>query len=142
VRRVTLRVASTLYDGLRPVAPFDVLGNQLREPVSALAPDVDAPTRGRSLGALVKTAEGLEVLELRLEGKSDEVRARLFVCLIAALTLGSGFRSRCKPLYKRVGTLLPNVRALRTRFVCGLCGLLWCGVGGRSRSAGGLDAPS
>jgi hypothetical protein len=27
VRRVTLRVASTLYDGLRPVALFDVLGN-------------------------------------------------------------------------------------------------------------------
>jgi hypothetical protein len=26
------------------------------------------------LGALVKTAEWLEVLELRLEGKSDEVR--------------------------------------------------------------------
>jgi hypothetical protein len=32
-------------------------------------------------------AEGQEVLELQLEGKSDEVRARLFVYLIEALTL-------------------------------------------------------
>jgi hypothetical protein len=80
VRRVTLRVASTLYDGLRPAALFDALGSQLRELVLVLAPDVDARTRGRLLGALAKTAEGLEVLELRLEGKSDEVRARLFVC--------------------------------------------------------------
>jgi hypothetical protein len=65
---VTLRAASTLYDGLRPVALFDVLGNQLRELVLALAPDVDAPMCGRSLGALAK---GLEVLELWLEGKSE-----------------------------------------------------------------------
>jgi hypothetical protein len=119
-----------------------MLGNQLKEPVLALAPDVYAPTHGRSLGALVKTAEGLEVLELRLEGQSGRVCARLFVCLIVALTRGSGFRSRCKPLYKRVGTLLPNVRALCTRIVCGLCELLWCGGGGgRYRSAGSLDAP-
>jgi hypothetical protein len=65
-----------LYDGLRPAALSDALGlgSQLRELVLVLAPDVDAWTRRRLLGALEKTAEGLEVLELRLEGKSDEVR--------------------------------------------------------------------
>jgi hypothetical protein len=84
VRHATLRVASTLYDGLRPVTLFDMLGNQLRELVLALAQDVDAPTRGRSLGVLAKMADGPGVLELRLEGKSDEVRARLFVYLIEA----------------------------------------------------------
>jgi hypothetical protein len=78
VQRVTLRVASTLYDGLRPAALFDALGSQLRELVFVLAPDVDARTRGRLLGALGKTSGGLEMLELRLEGKYDEVRARLF----------------------------------------------------------------
>jgi hypothetical protein len=57
-----------------------------------------ALTRGRSLGGLAKMAEGIEVLELWLEGKSDEVRAHLFVYLIAALTRGSSFRSRCKCL--------------------------------------------
>jgi hypothetical protein len=76
VQRVTLRVASTLYDGLRPAALFDALGSQLRELVFVLASDVDARTRGRLLGALGKTSGGLEVLELRLEGKHDEVRAR------------------------------------------------------------------
>jgi hypothetical protein len=39
-----------------------------------LAPDVDTRTRGRLLGALAKMGEGLEVLELQLEGTSDEVR--------------------------------------------------------------------
>ena len=74
VGRVTLRVASTLYDGLRPAALFDTLGSELKELALVLAPDVDARTRGRLLGALAKTSEGLEVLELRLEGESDEVR--------------------------------------------------------------------
>jgi hypothetical protein len=74
VRRAMLRVASTLYDGLRLAALFDVLGSQLKELVLLPAPDVDARTRGWLLGALAKTAEGLEVLELRLEGKCDEVR--------------------------------------------------------------------
>jgi len=59
---------------------------------------VDARTRGRLLGALAKTSEGLEVLELRLEGKSDEVALQA--------------------LYKQVGTLLPNVRALHTLRLC------------------------
>jgi hypothetical protein len=74
VRCVTLRVASTLYDGLRPAALFGALGSELRELVLVLAPDVDARTRGRLLGALAKTSSELEALELRLEGKSDEVR--------------------------------------------------------------------
>jgi hypothetical protein len=47
VRRATLRIASTLYDGLRPAALFDALGSQLKELVLVLAPDVDARTRGR-----------------------------------------------------------------------------------------------
>ena len=78
VERVTLRVASTLYDGLRPAALFDALGSELKDLTLVLAPDVDARTRGRLLGALAKTSEGLEVLELRLEGKSDEVSFHTF----------------------------------------------------------------
>jgi hypothetical protein len=61
-----LRVASTLYDGLRPAALFDALGSQLRELVLVLAPDVGARTRGRLLGALAKSVEGMEALELRI----------------------------------------------------------------------------
>jgi hypothetical protein len=74
LRRVTLRVASTLYDGLRPAALFGALGSALKELVLVLAPDVDVRTRGRLLGALANTGTGLEVLELSLEGTSDEVR--------------------------------------------------------------------
>ncbi len=115
VQRVTLRVASTLYDGLRPAALFDALGSQLKELVFVLAPDVDARTRGRLLGALGKTSGGLEVLELRLEGKYDEVRARLFppyrgTNRVAFVPLQVALQA----LYKQVGTLLPNVRELRT----------------------------
>jgi hypothetical protein len=130
VERVTLRVASTLYDGLRPAALFDALGSELKELALVLAPDVDARTRGRLLGALAKTSEGLEVLELRLEGKSDEVSSspirgpsRLFlvpdrgVALIVYVTFlfcFAGSQVALQALYKQVGTLLPNVRALRT----------------------------
>jgi hypothetical protein len=73
LQRVTLRIASTLYDGLRPAALFGTLGSHLKELVLVLAPDVDARTRGRLLGSLSNTGGGLEVLELRLEGTSDEV---------------------------------------------------------------------
>ena len=81
--RVILRVASTLYDGLRPAALFAALGGseQLKEPVLVLAPDVDARTRGRLLGALAKTGAELEVLELNLEGMSNEVRG-FFSCML------------------------------------------------------------
>jgi hypothetical protein len=61
-----------MYDGFRPAALFDASGSQLRELV--LMPDVDARTRGRLLSALAKSAEGMDTLELRIEGKSDEVR--------------------------------------------------------------------
>ena len=74
LQRVTLRIASTLYDGLRPAALFETLGTHLKELVLVLAPDIDARTRGRLLGALANSAGGLEVLELRLEGTCDEVR--------------------------------------------------------------------
>jgi hypothetical protein len=42
VQRATLRVARTLYDGLRPAALFDALGSQPKELVLVLAPDADA----------------------------------------------------------------------------------------------------
>ena len=73
LHHVTLRVASTLYDGLRPAALFSALGGALKELVLVLAPDVDVRTRGRLLGALANTGAGLELLELKLEGTLDEV---------------------------------------------------------------------
>ncbi|KAH9012410.1 hypothetical protein EDB83DRAFT_2556922 [Lactarius deliciosus] len=94
LRRVTLHIASTLYDGLRPAALFGALGGALKELGLVLAPDVDVRTRGRLLGALGNTGAGLEVLELSLDGTSDEVSLQA--------------------LYKQVGSLLPNVQALRT----------------------------
>ncbi|KAH9051716.1 hypothetical protein EDB87DRAFT_1733929 [Lactarius vividus] len=94
LRRVTLRIASTLYDGLRPAALFGTLGDSLKELVLVLTPDVDVRTRGRLLGALGNTGAGLEVLELSLDGTSDEVSLQA--------------------LYKQVGSLLPNVQALHT----------------------------
>ncbi|KAH9031171.1 hypothetical protein EDB84DRAFT_175319 [Lactarius hengduanensis] len=94
LRRVTLHIARTLYDGLRPAALFGALGGALKELVLVLAPDVDVRTRGRLLGALGNTGAGLEVLELSLDGTSDEVSLQA--------------------LYKQVGSLLPNVQALRT----------------------------
>ncbi|KAH9021802.1 hypothetical protein EDB85DRAFT_2152186 [Lactarius pseudohatsudake] len=50
LRRVTLHIASTLYDGLRPAALFGALGGALKELVLVLAPDVDVRTLGRLLG--------------------------------------------------------------------------------------------
>ncbi|KAI9433230.1 hypothetical protein H4582DRAFT_2082710 [Lactarius indigo] len=94
LRSVTMRIASTLYDGLRPAALFGALGGALKELVLVLAPDVDVRTRGRLLGALGNTGAGLEILELSLDGTSDEVSLQA--------------------LYKQVGSLLPNVQALRT----------------------------
>jgi len=100
LRQVTLRVTSTLYDGLRPAAIFGALfgagGGQVKTLSLVLAADVDRRTRGRLLGALAKTGEGLEVLEVQLESTCDEVALQV--------------------LYKQVGTLtlLPNVCALRT----------------------------
>ncbi|KAI9429325.1 hypothetical protein H4582DRAFT_2089506 [Lactarius indigo] len=61
LRRVTLSIASTLYDGLRPAAPFGALGGALKELVLVLAPDVDVHMRWRLLGALGNTGAGLEM---------------------------------------------------------------------------------
>ncbi|KAH9012395.1 hypothetical protein EDB83DRAFT_2321946 [Lactarius deliciosus] len=94
LRRVTLLIASTLYDGLRPAALFSALGGALKELRLMLAPDVNVRARGRLLGALGNTGAGLEVLELSLDGTSDEVSLQA--------------------LYKQVESLLPNVKALRT----------------------------
>lgn len=98
LRQVTLRVTSTLYDGLRPAAIFGALfgpgGGQVKVLSLVLAAGVDRRTRGRLLGALAKMGEGLEVLELQLEGMCDEVALQV--------------------LYKQVSTLLPNMCALRT----------------------------
>jgi hypothetical protein len=77
LRQVTLRVTSTLYDGLRPAAIFGAFGAegcQVKVLRLVLAADVDRRTGGRLLGALAKTGEGLEVLELQLESTCDEVR--------------------------------------------------------------------
>ncbi|KAH9062522.1 hypothetical protein EDB83DRAFT_2384230 [Lactarius deliciosus] len=62
LRRVTLRIASTPYNGLRTVALFGALGGSLKVLVLVLASDVDVRTRGRLLGALANTSAGLEVL--------------------------------------------------------------------------------
>lgn len=75
LRCVTLRIVSALYDGLRPAALFSVLGGVLRKLVLVLASDVDVRPRGWLLGALAGTGTRLEVLQLSLEGTSDEVRA-------------------------------------------------------------------
>ena len=71
--RETLHIASTLYDVLRLAALFDELGSEPKDLALVLALDVDARTRRQLLGVLAKTGEGLEVLELGLEEKSDEV---------------------------------------------------------------------
>ncbi|KAH9062517.1 hypothetical protein EDB83DRAFT_2315391 [Lactarius deliciosus] len=92
-------LAAALAPGPRCTTAFALrpslaLGGALKELGLVLAPDVDVRTRGRLLGALGNTGAGLEVLELSLDGTSDEV-------LLQAL-------------YKQVGSLLPNVQALRT----------------------------
>ncbi|KAH9077566.1 hypothetical protein EDB83DRAFT_2514279 [Lactarius deliciosus] len=87
---MTLRVTSTLYDDLRPAALFGAL-SALMELALVLAPDVDVRACARLLGALGNMGA---VLELSLEGPSDEVSLKV--------------------LYKQVGSLLPNVQALHT----------------------------
>ena len=71
---MTLCIATTAYDGLRPAALFSALGGALKVLLLVLRPDVDVRTRGRLLGALANTGTGLEVLEMSLEGSSNEVR--------------------------------------------------------------------
>ncbi|KAI9433133.1 hypothetical protein H4582DRAFT_1006149 [Lactarius indigo] len=90
LRHVTLRIASTLYDGLRSAALFGALGGALKELMFVLPPDMDC---GRLLGALGNTGTGLEILELSLNSASDEVSLRA--------------------LHKQVGSLLLNTQSLR-----------------------------
>jgi hypothetical protein len=103
--RVTLRIASTLYDGLRPAALFGALGSALKELVLVLVPDLDVRTHGRLLGTLANTGAGLELQELGLEGTSDEVRD----CPPSAL-----LDSDCPPQPSRmVATMQPTARACK-----------------------------
>ncbi|KAI9433146.1 hypothetical protein H4582DRAFT_2082602 [Lactarius indigo] len=95
LRCATLRIASTLYDGLRPAALFGALGGALKDLILVLAPDVDMPTWGRLLGAPGNTGAVLEPLKRSLDGTSD-VEVSL------------------QALYKQVGSPLPNFQALRT----------------------------
>ena len=83
LRCVTLPIASTLYDGLHPAVFFGVLNDALK--VLVLALDMDVRTRGRLLGALANTGVGFGLLELNLEGTSDEVRS----CPPSSAPLGS-----------------------------------------------------
>ncbi|KAI9435288.1 hypothetical protein H4582DRAFT_2100435 [Lactarius indigo] len=93
LHRVTLRVASTLYNDLCPVALYSVLSSSLRVLVLVLASDVDVLICERLLAALGNTDAGLEVLEVSLNGTSNEVSLQ--------------------SLNMQVSSLLPNVQALR-----------------------------
>ncbi|KAH9011046.1 hypothetical protein EDB83DRAFT_2557111 [Lactarius deliciosus] len=77
------------YDGLRLMALFGALGGSC-----SFSRSMRTCTRGWLLGTLANTSAGLDVLELSLEGTSDEVSP--------------------PALYEQVGFLLPNVRALRS----------------------------
>jgi len=77
---VALRVAGTLYGDLRPGALFIDVGRELKELALVLALEIDARTRRRLLGVLPNTGEGLEVLDLRVEGRSDEVSSWPLYC--------------------------------------------------------------
>ena len=112
-----MRIASTLYDVLRPAALFDELGNVLKELALVLAPGVDARTRTWLLGVLAKTGEAPELLELGLEGKSDEVSIHFsLLCQIVVLIVRRFVRQvALQVLCKQVGTSLLDVRALHAR---------------------------
>ncbi|KAH9165009.1 hypothetical protein EDB89DRAFT_378211 [Lactarius sanguifluus] len=88
---VTLRIASAQYDGLHPA---ETVWCARRSKGTRTRAECGMRTRGQSLGALGNTRAELEVLDLSLEGTSDEVSHQA--------------------LYKQIGSLLPNVQALRT----------------------------
>jgi len=90
------------------------------------------------LDVFAKTAEDLEVLELRLEDKSDERSAGCWRL---------SFQVVPQALYKQVGTLLPNVRAFHTPHLRAVWAAMLPrrrvgGFEGRSQAAGCLDATS
>ncbi|KAH8978230.1 hypothetical protein EDB92DRAFT_1956777 [Lactarius akahatsu] len=72
LQHVTIWMASTLYDSLRPAALFGVLSGSLKELVLVPTPDVDVCTHRRLLGVLGNTGAGLKALKLSLDGTSDE----------------------------------------------------------------------
>ncbi|KAH9038666.1 hypothetical protein EDB83DRAFT_2647319 [Lactarius deliciosus] len=90
LRPMTLRIANTLYDSLHPPALFGALIGALKGLILVLTPDVGVHAHG----PLGNTGAGLETPELSFKGISDEVSL--------------------KAPYKQVGSLLPNVQALRT----------------------------
>ena len=92
---MTLRIASTLCDGLGSAALSSALGGVLKELALVLAPDVGVRTRGQLLGALESTVTGLEVLEMRLECTSDEVRGFSHSRIISMLYLTDHFGTVC-----------------------------------------------
>ena len=99
---VTSRFANTLYDGLRPAVLLNALGSELKKLAFVRAPDVDARTRGRLLGALSEM--GLEVLDMRLEGKSDKCKLSLSLVSLFVPKHGAKcdvlcVRLRCNPVY-------------------------------------------
>ncbi len=69
-----LCITNTLYHDLRPVVLFGALGCALKELILVLAPNADVRTHGRLLARWRIRAAGLELLEVSLEGISDEVR--------------------------------------------------------------------
>ena len=76
---------------------------------------MDARTRGQLLGALAKTGAVLEVLELHLEGMSNEVCGYFSLVRYCNVSIDDRVSQvALQTLYKQVGMLLPNVRALRT----------------------------
>jgi hypothetical protein len=112
LRRVTLRIASTLHDGLRPAELFGALE------VLVLALDVD--TRGQLLGALANTGAGLELLELNLEGTSDEVHSCPPLLRHSALIATQPSRSRCEPHCTNRSACCRRTYRRFTRSACGL----------------------
>ncbi|KAH9051715.1 hypothetical protein EDB87DRAFT_1662441, partial [Lactarius vividus] len=108
LRCMTLCIASTLYDGLHPVALFSALAGSLKELVLVLTPDMGVHTCGRLVGTVGNTGAGLEVLEPSLNRTSDEVSLQ---------ALGHGrTHARCK----QVESPLPDVQARFVRSASGL----------------------
>ncbi|KAH8990899.1 hypothetical protein EDB86DRAFT_2937671, partial [Lactarius hatsudake] len=71
LRPVTLRIANTLYDSLRPAALFGALIGAPKGLILVLMPDVGVRAHGPLLGALGNSGAGLETPELSFKGISD-----------------------------------------------------------------------
>jgi hypothetical protein len=97
LRRIMLRIASTLYDGLRLAALFSALRGAPKDRVLVLAPGVDVRARWWLLGALANTGKELDVLEMSLEVAEDGPSG---LALWTRLPLGPAFR--CVVVFLRV----------------------------------------